>query len=415
MVIACVLRSGGDFGPEHVQWLAKQVPGVVCLSDVAVPGVETIPLRTDWPGWWSKMEMFGPSLEGDVLMMDLDVVVLSLPDIPKGTTVLRDWLEPSVMNSSLMFVTERDRAKVWAAFNADPAGHMARYTRWPSLGDQAFLQTVIGSAQKWDDSIRSYKVHCRKGLPVGAKVVCFHGDPRPWQIKKDWIPTMTDSTQGLFADLALKHKGKIICVIGGAPITELPKADVYISTNAHGVDLVTPDYFLAMDEHNSREDCEMGGYLRSKGDAPIISPHKYADYRLNAWPQAPRFVLSGLIGAWMAWFMGAKVVVLAGMDGDSGDPGYIDEATKMARDIYGPVRIAGGGPMTAIWPEYDAAERFGKYKQHTAIDKWLGNDGAITIRARKRCDGLSLDVGETMKVFRHEVEILLKHRMVEEI
>jgi hypothetical protein len=33
--------------------LAQQVAGLVCLSDVDVPGVETIPLRHGWPGWWN--------------------------------------------------------------------------------------------------------------------------------------------------------------------------------------------------------------------------------------------------------------------------------------------------------------------------------------------------------------------------
>jgi len=26
----------------------------------------------------------------------------------------------------------------------------------------------------------SYKVHCRAGVPAGARVVCFHGRPKPW-------------------------------------------------------------------------------------------------------------------------------------------------------------------------------------------------------------------------------------------
>lgn len=188
MTPVCVLRSGGDFTPAHVQWLARQVPGLVCLSDVVVPEVPCKPLKANWGGWWSKLEAFGPSISGDVLLMDLDTVVLQVPDMPSETTVLRDWVEPSVMNSSFAYVTAEDRRRVWAAFTADPAGHMARYTRWPSLGDQAFLQTVIGGAAKWGDQVRSYKVHCRKAVPQGTQVVCFHGKPRPWQVEAEWIP-----------------------------------------------------------------------------------------------------------------------------------------------------------------------------------------------------------------------------------
>jgi hypothetical protein len=163
------------------------VPGLVCLSDVAVEGVECRPLVSDWPVWWSKLEAFGPSIQGDMLLMDLDTVVLDIPAMPSETTVLRDWVEPSVMNSSLMFVTAADRACVWDAWLTDPAGHMKACNRWPKWGDQGFLQDHIGSAAKWGDEVRSYKVHCRNGLPAGTKVVCFHGKPRPWDVRETWI------------------------------------------------------------------------------------------------------------------------------------------------------------------------------------------------------------------------------------
>lgn len=224
---------------------------------------------------------------------------------------------------------------------------------------------------------------------------------------------MDSQVRGHFAELARRHKGKKICVIGGAPITELPKADVYISTNAHGLHLCAPDYVLAMDERNGREACAMGPWLRGKTDAPIISPHEFADYRLTNWPQNPRFVLSGMIAAWMAWFMGAKVVILAGMDAYGGQGGYKDEARKIDRDIHCPVRVAGGGPLTAVWPQYDPDETFGRFTPSTAIDAWLGHDGIIKVRARKPCAGLQ--IGQEMKAMRHEVARLLKHRMLEEV
>jgi len=145
----------------------------------------------DLPGWWSKMNAFSPNvLSGDVLLIDLDTVVLSMPDMPAQTTVLRDWNEPSIMNSSLVFVTEADRERVWRAWSAGPRRHMRDNMRWPKWGDQGFLQDYIGGAQKWQDlaNVYSYKEHCRDGLPVDAQVVCFHGDPRPWHVSEPWIP-----------------------------------------------------------------------------------------------------------------------------------------------------------------------------------------------------------------------------------
>ena len=427
MIKACVLRSGGDFGPEHVRWLARQVPGLVCLTDTPVEGVECIPLEHDWPGWWAKMEMFGPSLTGDVLMIDLDTVVLQLPEQPATTTVLRDFTEPSVIGSGFMYVTAEDRARVWEAWLQDPAGHMRACNRWPKWGDQGFLMDHLADAARWQDispgAIVSYKVHCREGLPADAKVVCFHGKPRPWNTRAAWVPPLhVAPALRDFRDLILSHKGKRFVIMGGGPSLEadlqrigLKAGDVVISTNGHGVSLRKPDYLLAIDHTHTSRQVPMGQHLREASDAPIISPHGFADYRLGFWPDCPRFVLSGLVATWAAFAMGAKVVVMAGMDGYA-DNDYTDEARKIARDIHCPVRVASGF-LTGVWPEYDAAERFGKYTPHTSIDGLRGIDNQIKIRARKPCQvGLiQLQRGEEMTVMRHEVRILLKHRMVEEL
>lgn len=413
----CVLRSGGDFEPRHVQWLAKQVPGLICLSDQNVAGVKTIPLQTDWPGWWAKMEAFGPSIEGDIWLIDLDTVVLKMPPRPEVTTVLTDWNRPeSGIGSGFMYITAEDRERVWKAFNADPDRNMREHA---SLGDQGFLYEHLRGAARWGDNVRSYKIHCRGGLPEGTDVACFHGKPRPWQTVAPWIPQFRIDD---FRDLFLTHKGKRFCVMGGAPslASDLAQveADVYISANGHGVELRKPDYMLAMDAtHGGTGPC-MGRHMRSLCDAPIISPREYADIRLAQWPQQPRWVLSGMIATWAAFCMGAKVVYVAGCDAYGGTPGYIDEARKIARDVKCPVRVV-SGPLAEInvegadWKGFDPKETFGRYKPHSSIDAWLGRDGKITVRVLKDCD--IGQPGMVMTAYRHDVRRLLKHRLIEEV
>lgn len=226
-----------------------------------------------------------------------------------------------------------------------------------------------------------------------------------------------------FRALALAHKGKTICVMGGAPSLaddlSKVKANIYISTNGHGADIVTPNYLLAMDETNKRTNGPMGEDLRAAvPGVPIISPHAYADHQLTDWPQAPRFVLSGMVAVWAAFMMGAKCVVVAGMDAYGGESGYIDEARKMARDVPVPVRTL-SGPLSEVWPAYDPAEKFGRYSAPAQIEGWLSAsaDGEITVEVLKQTTvrGALRQKGDELKVARHEVRRLLKHRMLREI
>lgn len=196
MKIVCVLRTGKEYGIQHAQWLAKQVPGIACISNVPVPGVETIPMKFTWPGWWSKMNMFDPTLiDDDLLYLDLDTVLLGdLEQFNVGeTTMLSDFYRPDLPASGFMHIAHKDKSKVWAEWMRMPDAHMKRCVTREYWGDQGFLRGVL-PAQRWQDvlpgKVVSFKVHCQKKLPEGAAVVCFHGEPRPWRAGKSWIPKL---------------------------------------------------------------------------------------------------------------------------------------------------------------------------------------------------------------------------------
>lgn len=200
--IMCVLRSGGDYSPAHVErlqrQLARRLPGaeLTCLSDVPVP-CRRIALRHDWSGvrgWWAKMELFAPWVEGDVLYFDLDTsFVGDLTEIAavRSLTMLRDFNFGAYVSSGVMFLPEADRQQIWDTFSRDPVRWIGHYdnpdlanARW---GDQGFLSDHgLAAAQRWQDvvpgQIASYKVDelARRGLPQNVRVICFHGQPRPW-------------------------------------------------------------------------------------------------------------------------------------------------------------------------------------------------------------------------------------------
>lgn len=192
MRVCLVLRSGGEYGPQHVERLAGQVrehssAEIFCLSDCDV-SVPHVPLKYGWPGWWSKMEMFRPDVEGDFLFMDLDTsVVGDLEDFEGLTrlTLLRDFYRPKGLGSGLMFLPKTARDRAWREWVKNPNQWMRIHRRG---GDQAFLERYwLDSAERFQDvlpgQVVSYKADkVADGLPKGARVVCFHGKPRPWHV-----------------------------------------------------------------------------------------------------------------------------------------------------------------------------------------------------------------------------------------
>ncbi len=199
MRIVTVLKSGGDFRPSHVYALQRQfaeyAPDATfeCLTDANLPHVDTRPLKHGWPGWWAKMEMFDPALTGDFWYFDLDTVIRgSLKDFEavRDLAMLRDFYRDGVkyregLGSGIMFLPERDRRMVWDDFIVQPQLAMA-FNR--AGGDQRFLETLyLHRAARLQDllpgQIVSWKVHCAGDVvPPDARVVAFHGQPRPWAV-----------------------------------------------------------------------------------------------------------------------------------------------------------------------------------------------------------------------------------------
>lgn len=196
MQIALVLRSGGIYQPKHVVELVRQIRqydrsiGCTCLTDMSIKSqdINTIALAYRWPSWWSKMELFRPDIRGDLLYLDLDTVVLgSLSDLlrVKQRAMLRDFYRPSGLGSGVMVLPEAERGAIWDAFYANPGRAMQRSVL---KGDQDFLERF------WlnDETLRiqdvvpgqvvSYKVHCKQGVPAGARAVCAHGKPKLWDV-----------------------------------------------------------------------------------------------------------------------------------------------------------------------------------------------------------------------------------------
>lgn len=235
--VVCVLKAGSftprpglklpNYGPQHVIWLRDQfrtqVRGdhrFVCMSDVEVPGVETVQLRDNLPGWWSKIELFRDFQ--CAAYVDLDTVVVG--DV--GRYLFADHRftvsagisirGPREINTSLM-CWDGDYRWIYEQFMADKDRIIAEYTRNSRWGDQGFLRDAATGRVTFDlfqtrfpGSVVTYRLNqprvnslvqgpkspCIARLGPGwqsqPRIVFFNGKPKPWDLKGryTWIPPL---------------------------------------------------------------------------------------------------------------------------------------------------------------------------------------------------------------------------------
>lgn len=203
LTVICVLRSGGIYDSS---WVAKLKAGCErhlpkhifnCLSDVPVP-CNRIPLKHDWIGWWSKIELFRPGvIDSQTLYLDLDTVLTGPVRMHGGPdfAMLRNFWTASMVGSGVMwFSGDNVPHKVYEKFAKQPKAYMAHYERnrdGSYVGDQAFIHDTLGPKiehiNDYLPGIKSYKMHCTRRLPADASIVCFHGVPRCTEVDADWM------------------------------------------------------------------------------------------------------------------------------------------------------------------------------------------------------------------------------------
>jgi len=162
-----------------VERLQAMVGDLVCLSDVDV-SCYRIPLKHNWPGWWSKIELFRPIWDAPVVYLDLDVTVRGSLDlfIRERLTLATDFLDDNRANSSVMAWTDTP-THLYDTFSRDPESHMAQHKRWPDIGDQSYIESQVVPDTFPRQMVASYR---RDGLNTDSPVVAYHGKPKPWEI-----------------------------------------------------------------------------------------------------------------------------------------------------------------------------------------------------------------------------------------
>ena len=181
----------GPYTLRHVDRLQKQVAENLthkyrffCLTNSESTSFpcDRIEILGWPPGYWSKIHLFRPGMfPGRTLYFDLDVTINGnlddLVDFPWPFAAIRDYVNPLILNSSVM---------VWDAGVADriyedfTVGVMNDYR-----GDQNFITHQMPQAarfpRKWCVSYRG-AVQPTGQIPDDARVVVYHGQPKSWDL-----------------------------------------------------------------------------------------------------------------------------------------------------------------------------------------------------------------------------------------
>lgn len=231
VTVVC-MRWGNPFSKDYVKVLYQGVKrnlscdfDFVCLSDDLEPicdGVCVLPIpelkmsREKWAvGFWPKLTVFKPGLfppNQPVLFLDLDVLILSSLDPfiellqkKRGLHMLREWNPALWSLVPVRFRPDRGgQSSLFAFYPEEQTGIYDQFMKEDAAGafttahnDQSFISKTCHRLSYLPHNWAvSFKKHCVRyypfnlifkkiGKPKKAKVVVFHGCPKPTDLIRD--------------------------------------------------------------------------------------------------------------------------------------------------------------------------------------------------------------------------------------
>jgi hypothetical protein len=129
-------------------------------------------------GWWAKLYLFEPGrFNGRVLYLDLDSAIVGPLDplvAQPGAIWLRDWgWDRDVTAGGQLVWDAGEHSDLWEGAETAPK----RFK-----DDQEYITARGGWPRMPAHLVRSYRYHCKAGVPAGASVIAFHGLPKPHEL-----------------------------------------------------------------------------------------------------------------------------------------------------------------------------------------------------------------------------------------
>lgn len=182
-----------------------------CITDnsegIDADIVTHAPKNMNLTGWWLKLSIFDSdlyNLNGDILYLDLDVVIVdnidAMFDYMPGEFLISGDLQTGEYNSSVFRLPIGSQAMVWNSFIKNQEEIIAQYH-----GDQDWISLKSHQAVLWPNEwVVSFKKQCNARIkrswglmgkllrhlglmkvsgeaiiPAGSKIIQFHGKPDP--------------------------------------------------------------------------------------------------------------------------------------------------------------------------------------------------------------------------------------------
>lgn len=208
VTVTCVFW-GDKFSKDYVYNLKSSVERnttiphrFVCLSDQILNGIETIILRPGLTGWWNKMQMFDGRIEGRVVYLDLDTVIVGnidwllqyegefagiedLGSVNEHQPHLKGKLQ-----SAVLAWDSKEADWIWNFFNFRKGLCTSAFR-----GDGEFLERVVPTHKRvllqhiFPGEIKSYKYDVYPDKYKDTSIVCFHGRPSIIQSMTETVTT----------------------------------------------------------------------------------------------------------------------------------------------------------------------------------------------------------------------------------
>jgi hypothetical protein len=206
VTVVCILNSDGEHSIEDVKRLKNAVASntsvtheFLCLTNVAIDQntCQTTRFTNGYDRKWNKLELFRRGLVRTkyAIYLDLNTVVTgNIDDIlqpVRNFTILRPWFKKPALSGlyscgMIAWLADGSYSFIHDGFKQQGGyGNQGIRRYIPKIMERRGKKPSF--FQEEFKGLYSYKVSCRRGLPDNARLVFFHGHPRPQDVKEPWI------------------------------------------------------------------------------------------------------------------------------------------------------------------------------------------------------------------------------------